>query len=263
MNLKRKSLSATVATSFAAVALFGASLGAMAQDATPAPAAPTSGMSAAIHQGSCQAPDQQAVADLGTFGQPTSDDGQIIETQGIQTSPPLLEAAATGLPLNLTDTLASGEAFVIIVHQSPEQYTTYLACGELAGPVVNDNLAVGLRPINNAGFAGVATLSAKDATTDSIVYLMSDLLALSGGTTAGTPEAQPTPIAAQGTFPPTEAPTAAPTETPAPPTQAPTEVPTEVPTAAPTQTPAPTATAAPVQVTTTPEVVEVTPTPVA
>ena len=259
MNLKRKTLSTAVATSFAAVALFGASLGAMAQDATPAPPAPTGGMSAAIHQGSCQAPVEAAVVDLGVFGQPTNDDGTIIETQGVQTGPPLLEAAATGLPFNLTDTLATGEAYVIIVHQSAEQYSTYLACGELAGPIVNDNLAVGLRPINNAGYAGLATLSAGSDTLDSTVYLMSDLLALSGGTTSGTPEAQPTPIAAQGTFPPTEAPTAAPTETPAPPTAAPTEAPTEVP---PTQTPAPTATVAPVQVTTTPEVVEVTPTPV-
>ena len=261
MNLKRKSLSATVATSFAAVALFGAGLGATAQDATPA--APTSGMSAAIHQGSCQAPDQEAVADLGTFGQPTGDDGQVIETQGVLTSPALLQAAASGVALNLTDTLGSGEAYVVLVHQSPEQYSTYLACGELAGPIVNNNLAVGLRPINNAGYAGIATFSATDDTTDSTIYLMSDLLALSGGMISGTPMAQPTPIAAQGTFPPTEVPTAAPTETPAPPTAVPTEVPTEVPTAAPTQTPAPTATAAPVQVTTTPEVVEVTPTPTA
>ncbi len=262
MNLKRKSLSATVAMSFAAVALFGASFGATAQDntPTPAPAASSTGMTAAIHQGSCQDPVTQEIVGLGSFGEPTGEDGQIIETQGIQTGPALLQAAADGVPFNLTDTLAAGEAYVIIVHQSPEQYSTYLACGELAGPVVDNNLAVGLRPINNAGYAGVVTIAADGDTLASTAYLMSDLLALSGGATSGTPEAQPTPIAAQGTFPPTEVPTAAPTETPAPPTAVPTEAPTEVPTA--TMVP-PTATPAPVEVTTTPEVIEVTPTPVA
>jgi hypothetical protein len=263
MNLARKTASATIASSFAAFALFGMSLGAMAQDATPAPAAPTSGMTAAIHQGSCQQPDAQPVVDLGTFGQPTNSDGSVTQTQGIQTGPPLLQAAASGLELNLTDTLGSGQAYVILVHQSSEQYSTYLACGELSGPVIDNNLAVGLRPINNGGFAGVATLKATDGKTDSTVYLMSDLLALSGGQTVGTPMAQPTPIAAQGTFPPTVPPTAAPTETPAPPTQAPTAPPTVPPTPAPTATVAPTATPAPVQITTTPQVIEVTPTPAA
>ena len=268
MNLKRTTLSAAIASSFAAFALFGVALGAVAQDntPTPAPAATSTGMTAAIHQGSCQDPVPQEIVGLGSFGQPTNSDGQIVETQGIQTGPPLLQAAASGLDFNMTDSLGSGEAFVILVHQSAEQYNTYLACGELSGPIVDNNLAVGLRPINNAGYAGVATLSASDATTDSTVYLMSDLLALSGGTTSGTPEVQPTPIAAQGTFPPTEVPTAAPTQTPAPPTAVPTETvapPTETP-VPPTETPVPpTATAAPVEVTTTPDTIEVTPTPVA
>lgn len=258
MDLTRKSLSTVVASSFAAFALFATSLGAMAQDATPTPAPASSGMTAAIHQGSCQTPDGQAAFDLGTFGQPTDDSGAIVQTQGIQTSPPLLQAAASGLGFNLTDTLGSGQPYVIIVHQSAEQFSTYLACGEVAGPVVNNNLAIGLRPINNGGFAGVATLQSNGDTTDSTVYLMSDLLALSGGQTVGTPQAQPTPIAAQATFPPTQVPTPAPTVTPAPPTAT---------VAPPTATVAPpvevTTTPSSVQVTTTPSSVEVTPTPAA
>lgn len=256
MNVFRTSATTGLASAFAGIALFGASLGVTAQDTTPTvvPPAPTSGMTAAIHQGSCQTPVPQEIASLGSFGQPTSEDGQIIETQGIQTGPALLQAAADGVAFNLNESLASGEAFVILVHQSPEQYSTYLACGEIAGPVVSDTLAVGLRPINNAGFAGVTTLAADGENVSATSYLMSDILALSGGTTSGTPEAQPTPIAAQGTFPPTEVPTMAPTETPAPPTEAPTATvapPVEV-----------TTTPAVIEVTTTPAVVEVTPTPV-
>jgi hypothetical protein len=245
MKLTRRSLAATAASSLAAVAFCAAGIGVLAQDSTPAPIATATSMTAAIHQGSCQAPVEQEIASLGSFGEPTDENGAPIQTQGIQTGPALLQAAADGVEFNLTDTLASGEAYVILVHQSPEQYSTYLACGELAGPLVNNNLAVGLRPLNNAGFAGVVTLSGDGGTLSSTAYLMSDLLALSGGTTAGTPETQPTPIAAQGTFPATEAPTPAPTETPAPPTETPLP-----PTATPTE--------APVQIT---QVVEVTPTP--
>jgi len=254
MNVFRTAASTGLASAIAGIALIGAGLGVTAQDATPTvvPPVPTSGMTAAIHQGSCQTPVPQEIASLGSFGQPTSEDGQIIETQGIQTSPALLQAAADGVAFNLNESLASGEAFVVLVHQSPEQYSTYLACGEIAGPVINDTLAVGLRPINNAGFAGITTFAADGENVSATSYLMSDILALSGGTTSGTPEAQPTPIAAQGTFPPTEAPTQAPTETPAPPTQEPTAT-----VAPPTATVAP-----PVEVTTTPAVVEVTPTPV-
>jgi hypothetical protein len=214
-------------------------------------------MTAAIHQGSCQDPVVQEIASLGSFGEPTDENGEVIQSQGILTAPPLLQAAAEEVPFNLSETLASGEAYVIIVHKSPEEYTTYLACGEVAGPLVGNNLAVALRPINNAGYAGVATLVGNEGTLASTAYLMSDLLALSGGTTAGTPEAQPTPAAAMGTFPATEPPTPAPTETPAPPTETPVP-PTPTP-AQPTETP----TQAPVEVTTTPdpETVEVTPTP--
>ena len=269
MNLKRKTLSTAVASSFAAFALFGAALGAVAQDntPTPAPAQSGSGMVAAIHQGTCQAPNAESSADLGEFGEPTNSDGQIIESQGNLSGPAVLQAAASGLDVPLADTLAATPGYVIIVHQSAAEYSTYLACGEIAGPVVDNSLAIALRPINNTGFAGLATLQSNDdGTSDSTVYLISDLLALSGGAMAGTPETQPTPIAAQGTFAPTEVPTA----TTVPPTEAPTEAPTETPVpptetpVPPTETPVPpTATAAPVEVTTTPDTIEVTPTPVA
>lgn len=273
MTLTRSFVNGVIAAMFVVAAFFLGSVSAGAQDQTPTPnATPTGGgMTAAIHQGSCQKPDEKPIADLGTFGQPTDSDGKIIPAQGTLTSPPLLQAAASGLDLNLKDTLSSGTPYVIIVHQSAEQFSTYLACGELAGPLQESTLSVALRPVNNAGFAGVAVLSGSGDKTDSTVYLITDLLTLSGGNTSGTPQAAATPIAAQATFAPTTPPTPGPTLTAAPPTAPPTNTPapaTETPTATntpapPTETPTPadTATPAPVVVTTTPATVEVTPTP--
>ena len=256
MNFTRRIATLMLVASFALIGLVGFNSGVLAQDdptPTPAPPSTGSGMLAAVHQGTCQAPAEASAADLGEFGEPTDADGNPVEVQGTLTGPAVLQASASGLDMDLNETLTGGVTYVILVHQSQQEYSTYLACGEIAGPVVDNNLAVALRPINNAGFAGLATLQSNDGgTTDSTVYLISDLLALSGGSMSGTPETQPTPIAAQGTFPPTEVPTEAPT---APPTEAPTEAPTEVPTEAPTETPAP------VEVTTTPDTVEVTPTP--
>ena len=274
MTLPRSLLNGAIAAMFVVAAFFVASLGASAQNQTPTPnPTPTGGgMTAAIHQGTCQQPDQMASADLGTFGQPTDSDGKVIPAQGTLTGPPLLQAAASGLNLNLSDTLSSGTPYVVIVHQSAEQYSTYLACGELAGPLQGKNLSIALRPINNGGFAGIAEFNGNGDTTDSTVYLITDLLSLSGGMTAGTPQAGSTPIAAQATFAPTMPPTAGPTLTPAPPTAPPTNTaapatdtptPAETPTPAQTPTPAETPTSAPVQVTTTPQNVEVTPTPAA
>ena len=205
MNLSRLTLNGAVAAVFAAAMFFSISLGAIAQDQTPTPPpAPTGGgMVAAIHQGSCQQPDQKSTADLGTFGEPTDSDGKVIPAQGTLTGPPLLQAAATDLPLNLKDTVGSGTPYVVIVHQSAEQYSTYLACGELAGPINGDTLVIALRPVNNGGFAGTAEFNANGDKTNSTVYLITDLLALSGGQTAGTPQSGPTPIAAEATFAPT------------------------------------------------------------
>jgi hypothetical protein len=169
----------------------------------------------ALHQGTCQQPVAEPAFDLGTAGPPTDEAGQVIPAQGVQTGPPLLEAVADGLEFNLGDTLVSGQPYVVLVHESAQNYTTLLACGELAGPFTDDNLAVALRPINNAGFAGVATFSGGGDTTSSLVYLITDLLALSGGETSGTPQPQATPAGAEATFPPTPSPSPMPTETPA------------------------------------------------
>ena len=216
---------ATILTAFAAIALLAlvGTRGSFAQDAvtpTVAPGAAATGAGpahpVAIHQGTCQQPIAEPAYDLGTAGPPTDEQGQVIPPQGVLTAPPLLEAAAEDIELNLGDLLAGGQPFVVIVHQSAQDYSTYLACGELGGPFVENQLEIALRPVGNAGYAGVATFEGGDDTTTSVVYLITELLGLSGGQTAGTPQPQPTPAAAQGTIPPTQPPTPAPTAPQAP-----------------------------------------------
>jgi hypothetical protein len=214
---------ASVVTLLAVLALVVGIRASRAQDdPTPTPAAapaatpPPAAHPVAIHQGTCQQPVAEPAYDLGTAGPPTDEQGQPIPPQGVLTAPPLLEAAAEDVEYNLGDLLASGQPYVVIVHQSAEEFTTYLACGELAGPFVDNQLEIALRPVGNAGFAGVATFEGGDDTTTSVVYVITELLGLSGGQTAGTPQPQPTPVAAQGTIPPTPSPSPVPTDTPAP-----------------------------------------------
>lgn len=180
-----------------------------------------------LHKGSCQKPVAQPDYKLGNARRPAKN-STVVPTQGIETGPPLLQATESA-HFNLSDLLKSGQAYVIIVHQSAQQYSTYLACGEVAGPLTDDHLAIGLRPVNNANYAGVTTLNADGDNTDATTYLISDLTALTGGKLTGTPTPQPTPAGAQSAFTPTPAPTSQPTSTPLPPTATPSPTPSPTP----------------------------------
>jgi hypothetical protein len=235
-----------------------------AQDVTPtvegqAQATPTfATYPAAIHEGTCQQPNKEPAYKAGDVKPFTNDDGQPIDQadyQGTLTGPPVLTTTETSIDAKFDDLVSKDNPHVLIVHQSADQFDTYVACGELGGPVQDDQLVVALRPMNNSGFAGTAILKKDGDKTTSNAYLTEQVLALQGGKTGPTPSPAPSP---------TPAPTAQPTPSPSPaPTQAPTA------TVAPTQTPAPTETPAPtptvvVQVTaeiTATVLVEVTATP--
>jgi hypothetical protein len=214
-----------------------------AQDATQTPtpaqaqAPATSAFAtypAAIHEGTCQQPNKEPAYKAGDVKPFTDDSGKPIDQsqyQGVLTGPPVLTTTETSIDANFDDLVNKDNPHVLIVHQSADQFDTYIACGELGGPVQDDQLVVALRPENNSGFAGTALIKKDGDKTTSNLYLTEQVLALQGGKAGPTPSPAPSP---------TPAPTAQPTPSPSP---APS--PTPSPTQAPTQTPAPTATPAP------------------
>ncbi len=80
-----------------------------------------------------------------------------------------VETGTTTIEATLGDLLAS--PYAINVHASAEDITTYIACGDIAGPVVDDQLIIPLRGQNDSGYSGVAVLTAADTGTAIAVYL--------------------------------------------------------------------------------------------
>jgi len=214
---------------------------AQATTPTPPPAPPAvETHPAAIHKGTCSQPTPEpayTAGDVRTFANEKLTPIAPADFQGTLKAPPVLSTTDTQLKVKLSDLLTPQQPYVLIVHQSAQQFTTYLACGEIGGPVQNNQLVIALRPVSNSGYAGLAFLKANGDTTTSNVYLYSQVDALSGKIT--TPAAGTTPTPGP-TIPPTPKPT--PTQTP---------------------TPSPTPTTGVVQVTptTAPGVIQVTPTP--
>jgi plastocyanin len=116
---------------------------------------------------------------------PADDSGD----QGNVTTP--VEQSTTLIDASLADLAGGGSA--INVHESVEQVERYIACGEIAGPIVpgagadeGAQLAVGLRELNGSGYAGVAVLQERDGQTQVSIYLVSGLTAGGAATPAAT-----------------------------------------------------------------------------
>jgi hypothetical protein len=164
----------------AAVATGGA--GVMAQDATPVggneatPAAGTQAKPIHIHAGSC--PDVgEVVAPLNDLAIAAGNMSDADTSMGDMARGIPVEYSFTTVELPL-DAIMGGE-HAINVHESAENISNYIACGDLAGTVdANGSLAIGLQELNGSGYAGVALLSpnAEDAgSTDVWVFLARDL----------------------------------------------------------------------------------------
>jgi plastocyanin len=96
-----------------------------------------------------------------------------------------IEAGTTTIEATLDELLASPHA--INIHASAEDIETYIACGDVAGTVVDGQLAIGLSEQNGSGYAGVAVLATTDAGTEVTVYLGYGL----SGAEMGMPVASP------------------------------------------------------------------------
>jgi hypothetical protein len=209
MNTLRSRLVAPAALT-AGVALAVAGLPGLAQEATPP--AEQELHPAAIHEGTCTQPTGEPAFDFGDVGPFTDDEGNALGAQDVEgtlEAPPMLTSTETEVDVALDDLLA--QPYSVIVHQSEQSFGTYLACGELGGFVQDDQLVIGLRPLNNSGFAGTATLQRADDMTTGNIYLLADVNVLSG-TPATTPTPAPSPTPAP-TVPPSPTPTTAPATT--------------------------------------------------
>ena len=118
----------------------------------------------AFHTGSCQRPSEDAAYTLGVVGPQQTDEGQLVGAEDIRgrlTTPPILEGNGT-VDAPLEELLDENEPYVLAVHESAEAFGTILACGEVAGALVNDQITLALRPVDDSDYAGVAALGATD-----------------------------------------------------------------------------------------------------
>jgi hypothetical protein len=81
--------------------------------------------------------------------------------------------------------VASG--YALNVHASAEDIGTYIACGDITGQVVGNQLQIELRELNSSGYKGQATL------TDNGDGTMTVTVVLMRTSAAGTPVASPAP----------------------------------------------------------------------
>lgn len=113
----------------------------------------------AIHQGICAQPTAEPAYQIGELRGFIDQNNQVIPQTQFQGQPTsALLTSGIGIVPKLDDLLGS-TPYVILVHKSAQDYTTYLACGAIGGPVVGDQLVVALRPLNGSDLAGVAILT--------------------------------------------------------------------------------------------------------
>lgn len=126
-----------------------------------------------VHVGSCAELDPNPAFPLNNVGPRTDDDGNMPEPDQIKGSlsanPVMI--SETEIDVNLDDLLETAHA--INVHESDQNMGTYIACGDIGGPVIDDELYIGLITQSDSGFSGIAKLEKDDDKTDVTIYLMS------------------------------------------------------------------------------------------
>lgn len=110
-----------------------------------------------IHKGTCGHLDpasQQSLDNVVPHRADTKDD-KTPEPQGVLTASPVLYSF-TDVDMKLDDLLSSAHA--VAIHLSADQPGVTIACGDIGGVVVNDDLLIALAPQDNSGFYGIAKL---------------------------------------------------------------------------------------------------------
>jgi hypothetical protein len=154
--MHRRSVILAATLALAGGALAGGAVSAQEMSMTPHPAH--------IHAGTCPAPGD-VVAPLTDVA--ASMDGEMMG----QASYIPVQTSMTTVDLPLADIL--GGTHAIVVHQSADDMGTYVLCGDIGGAAMGGTmLAVGLGPVADPTFHGIATLTdGGDGTTQVTIYL--------------------------------------------------------------------------------------------
>jgi hypothetical protein len=128
----------------------------------------------AIHEGTCLEPTAEAAYTIGDAGPPTTDDDETPTLDDVRGTPSGLgvDVASETIDVNLDDLLIEDRTYILMVHESAETYDTYIACSEIGGAVLDDTLLLGIRPLNNSEYSGVAVLKAAGDQTEVTAYLI-------------------------------------------------------------------------------------------
>jgi plastocyanin len=201
----------------------------LAQDEATTPAAGEGDPPvAALHPGDCADSEAAPIADLGVLAPYGAAQGQDAATyRGVQTDAlPVLSTNVT-LDLPFDNVFSEQQPHALAIHQNAASFGTLLACGEVAGAEIDGRVVIGLRPLNESGYAGVAMLDDDDAgflglgedQTQITIYLISDLTTAPQTDAVPADEAEATPVAedeaatpAEGEATPAEDQEAAPAE---------------------------------------------------
>lgn len=159
-----------VGTALAGAIGLGGGAVALAQDVTPAEGHPSH-----IHVGTCAELDPNPVAPLDNLlpigVDPDSDDA--IETEGVITVGPVTYSESDDIEFDWETMVGSPHA--IAVHESEANIQNYIACGDIGGTVWDDDgkeMVIGLHPVGDSGYSGIAILSEDDdGEVDVEVYL--------------------------------------------------------------------------------------------
>jgi plastocyanin len=141
-----------------------------------------------IHTGSCPTPGD-VVFPLSNVGADFSVDGTPMagaETVGSTSAVPV-DASVTTVKSSLADLVAGEHA--IVVHESAANIQNYIACGDVGGAMLGaSDLPIGLAPLNDSGYSGVAWLHDNGDGTTAVSVFLTEGEEAAGGET-GTPEA--------------------------------------------------------------------------
>ncbi len=139
-----------------------------------------------IHEGTCDNLDPNPAYPLSNVGLDMLEDGTPTvgeEMVGAASAIPI-ESSVTTVDVALDDLLA--EDYAISVHESPENAENYIACGDIGGMMMDDNLVISLGEQNDSNYLGVALLEPDRDQTVVTVFLTEEGAANDGDDAAST-----------------------------------------------------------------------------
>ena len=159
-----RSLLTLGAAMLALMALFGARAALVSAQGDPHPAH--------IHEGTCDDLDPNPAYPLNDVSDEFLADDEATVGDEVGGEPTQeVEGSTTTVEVSLDDLV--GEDYAINVHKSAEEADVYIACGNIGGYMVGDDLVIGLGPQNDSGYSGVAILAPDGDNTVVTVYVTS------------------------------------------------------------------------------------------